>query len=180
MSLPIGSRAILASVAIVAIVAGCSNGASATPNATVAAGTPEAPVATTPAASTPVTTPAASAAATGSEIDVVTDALGAHITGAGGMTLYLRTSDPAGGSSCTGACASNWPPLTLAAGDTATAGTGVTGALTTFARADGSMQVAIDGHALYYFSGDSAAGQTNGQGVGGVWFVVSPAGAKVG
>lgn len=180
MSLPIGSRAVLASVAIVAIVAGCSSGASATPGATVAAGTPEATVAATPGATTPAATPGASTAATAYEVDIVTDALGAHITGEDGKTLYLRTSDPAGGSSCTAACAGNWPPFTLDAGETVKAGTGVTGALTTFARADGSTQVAIDGHALYYFAGDSAAGQNNGQGIGGVWFVVSPAGAKVG
>ena len=179
MSLPFGSRAILASVAIVAVVAGCSSGASASPNATVAANSPEATIAATPAASTPAATPAASAA-TAYEVDVVTDALGAHVTGEDGKTLYLRTSDPAGGTGCTAACATSWPPFTLDAGETVTGGTGVTGAFTTFARPDGSMQVAIDGHALYYFSGDSAAGQTNGQGIAGVWFVVSPAGAKVG
>jgi len=179
MSLPFGSRAILASVAIVAVVAGCSSGASASPNATVAANSPEATIAATPAASTPAATPAASAA-TAYEVDVVTDALGAHVTGEDGKTLYLRTSDPAGGTSCTAACATSWPPFTLDAGETVTGGTGVTGAFTTFARPDGSMQVTIDGHALYYFSGDSAAGQTNGQGIAGVWFVVSPAGAKVG
>jgi len=74
----------------------------------------------------------------------------------------------------------SWPPFTLDTGETVKAGTGVTGALTTFVRSDGKAQVLINGHALYYFSGDSAAGQTNGQGIAGVWFVVSPAGAKVG
>jgi predicted lipoprotein with Yx(FWY)xxD motif len=181
MSLSVGSRAILASVAVIAIVAGCSSSSpSATPGATVAAGTPGAPAATTPAATTPVATPAPSAAATANEVDVVTDALGAHITGVGGKTLYLRTSDSTNTTTCTGGCTSNWPPFTLAAGATVTAGTGVTGALSTFARPDGSMQVTIAGHPLYYFAGDSAAGQTNGQGLAGVWFVASPAGAKVG
>jgi predicted lipoprotein with Yx(FWY)xxD motif len=180
MSLLHGSRAILTSVAVIAIVAGCSNGASASPQATAAAATVAPTEAASPAASTPAPTAAPSAAATAYEIDVVTDALGAHITGEDGKTLYLLTSDPANGTSCTGDCAGNWPPFTLDAGETATAGAGVTGTITTFARPDGSMQVAIDGHALYYFAGDSAAGQTNGQAIGGVWFVVSPAGAKVG
>jgi predicted lipoprotein with Yx(FWY)xxD motif len=180
MSLFPGSRAILTSVAVIAIVAGCSNGASASPQATLAATTPEATGATSPGATAAAATPGASSAAEVYEVDVVTDALGAHITGEDGRTLYLRTSDPAGGSSCTGNCATTWPPFTLDTGETVTAGTGVTGALTTFARSDGSTQVLIDGHALYYYSGDSAAGDTTGQGIGGVWFVVSPAGAKVG
>lgn len=181
MSLPFGSRAILASVAIVAIVAGCSSGASATPAATAtAAATPEASVAATPAPSAPAATPAPSAAAEAYEVDVVTDALGAHITGEDGKTLYLRTSDPAGGSSCTAACATTWPPFTLDAGETVKAGAGVTGALTTFVRSDGKTQVLINGHAVYYYAGDSAAGDSTGQGIAGVWFVVSPAGAKVG
>jgi predicted lipoprotein with Yx(FWY)xxD motif len=175
-----GSRSILTSVAVLAIVAGCSSGASATPGTTVAAATPEATVAATPAATAPAATPLPSAAATANQVNVVTDSLGAHITGEDGKTLYIRTSDPANGTGCTGDCTSNWPPFTLGAGETVTAGAGVTGALTTFARPDGSMQVAIAGHAVYYFAGDSAAGQTNGQGILGVWFVASPAGAKVG
>jgi len=178
MSLPIGPRAILASVAIVAIVAACSNGA-ATTGPTVAS-TPEATVAATTAPTTAAGTSAPSAAATAIEVDVVSDALGAHITGEAGKTLYVRTSDSTNTTTCTGGCTSNWPPFTLGAGATVTAGTGVTGTLATFARPDGSMQVTINGHPLYYFAGDSAAGQNNGQGLAGVWFVASPVGAKVG
>ena len=178
-----GLRAILASVAVIAIVAGCASGATASPQATAAAtpgATPAAtPLATTPAATGAPVTPAPSTAAAAYEVGVVTDNLGPHITGEDGKTLYLRTSDPAGGSSCTGGCAGTWPPFTLDAGETVTAGAGVTGTLTTFARADGSMQVAINGHALYYYAGDSAAGQSNGEGIGGVWFVVEPSGAKM-
>ena len=53
----------------------------------------------------------------------------------------------------------------------------MTGALTTFARADGSMQVAINGMPLYYFAKDAKAGDTNGQALNGKWFVASPTGA---
>jgi len=180
MSLPIRSRAILASAAVIAIVAGCSNGASASPQATAAAATVAPSVAASPAATEAASTPGASAAATAYEVDVVTDALGAHITGEDGKTLYIRTKDSTNTTTCTGDCASNWPPFTLDAGETVTAGTGVTGTLSTFARPDGSMQVTIGGLPLYYFAGDSAAGQNNGQAIGGVWFVASPAGAKVG
>ena len=58
-----------------------------------------------------------------------------------------------------------------------TPGAGVTGALTTFARPDGTMQVAINGFPLYYYSGDTKAGDTTGQGKFGKWFVASPTGA---
>ena len=87
------------------------------------------------------------------------------------MTLYVRTSDPAGGSSCTGGCATAWPPLTVAAGTQALAGTGVSGALGTFGRTDGSLQVTYNGHALYYYAADTKSGDTTGQGVGRIWFV---------
>jgi predicted lipoprotein with Yx(FWY)xxD motif len=97
--------------------------------------------------------------------------LGTYLTGAGGMTLYVRTSDPAGGSSCTGGCATAWPPLTVAAGTQALAGTGVSGSLGTFARPDGSLQVTYNGQALYYYAADTKSGDTTGQGVGGIWFV---------
>ena len=53
----------------------------------------------------------------------------------------------------------------------------MTGTLTTFARPDGTMQVAYNGIPLYYFAKDTKAGDTTGQGVGGKWFVASPTGA---
>jgi predicted lipoprotein with Yx(FWY)xxD motif len=93
------------------------------------------------------------------------------------MTLYIRTSDPAGGSSCTDGCASAWPPLTVTAGMQPLAGTGVTGTLATFARSDGSLQVTYNGRALYYYASDTKPGDTTGQGVGGVWFVAPVSGS---
>ena len=129
-------------------------------------------------AGSPAPTPPASSApgvpAAGASITVGTGtspALGTYLTGAGGMTLYVRTSDPPGGSSCTGGCATAWPPLTVAAGTQVLAGTGVSGALGTFARPDGSLQVTDDRQALYYYAADTKAGDTTGQGVGGTWFV---------
>ena len=103
-------------------------------------------------------------------------ALGVILTGAGGKTLYILTKDTANASTCAGACATNWPPLTVPTGGTAAGGSGVTGTLSTFARADGTSQVAHNGMPLYYFAGDTKAGDTNGQGSGGVWFVATPAG----
>ena len=54
--------------------------------------------------------------------------------------------------------------------------------LATITRSDGSKQVAYGGHPLYYFAGDSATGDTNGEGVDGFgakWWVVSPSGASI-
>jgi predicted lipoprotein with Yx(FWY)xxD motif len=136
-------------------------------------------------AGSPVPTPPASSApgvpAAGASITIGTGTspvLGTYLTGAGGMTLYVRTSDPAGGSSCTGGCATAWPPLTVAAGTQALAGTGVSGALGTFARPDGSLQVTHNGQALYYYAADAKSGDTTGQGVGGIWFVAPVTGTS--
>lgn len=107
--------------------------------------------------------------------------LGAFLTGAGGKTLYVLTKDTANASTCTDKCATNWPPLTVPAGGAGvTPGAGVTGTFSTFARADGSMQVAINGKPLYYFAGDTKSGDTTGQGQGGVWFAAAPDGTATG
>jgi len=103
-----------------------------------------------------------------------TGSAGTYLTGVGGMTLYTFAKDSANTSACTGKCATNWPPLIVPAGTSPTAGAGISGALTTFARADGSLQVAYGGKPLYYFANDQAAGDTNGQGVGGFWFIAQP------
>ena len=89
-----------------------------------------------------------------------------------GMTLYERTSDPAPGSNCTGPCAHMWPPL-LSNG-TAKSMASIGGKLTVYLTANGK-QVEYNRHPLYTYSGDMAPGQTNGQGVGNVWQVVTAA-----
>jgi predicted lipoprotein with Yx(FWY)xxD motif len=99
---------------------------------------------------------------------------GDHLTGEGGRTLYVFGNDSANTSKCDGGCATTWPPFTIAGDDQLKAGSGVTGKLTTFARTDGSMQVAYGGSPLYYYAADKAAGDTNGQGVGDVWYIAQP------
>lgn len=89
------------------------------------------------------------------------------LTNAGGMTLYYRTSDTPT-SVCSGGCASTWPPV-LSSTMPSVSGT-LPGTFSLLNDANGS-QVAYNGHPLYTYSGDSAPGQTNGQGFGGVWFV---------
>ena len=98
----------------------------------------------------------------------------ARLTGEDGKTLYVFKKDGPGVSACSGDCATNWPPFTIAANDTLAPGAGVTGALATFKRDDGTMQVTYNGAPLYYFAADKAAGDTNGQGIGGNWFVAAP------
>ncbi|MGH2615587.1 MAG: hypothetical protein ACRDJC_10140 [Thermomicrobiales bacterium] len=99
--------------------------------------------------------------------------VGAFLTDAEGMTLYLFTPDTTPGeSACYDQCAENWPPLTP--GDDMTLPTGVPGDLSTIERTDGTQQVAYNDIPLYYFAQDQAAGDIVGQAVGGVWFVVPP------
>jgi len=130
-----------------------------------------------PAASTPV---AAGSSPTVFTVDLHQDAdLGQILSGAAGKTLYMLTKDPSGSSTCTGSCATTWPPFTIGAADSAVAGAGVSGSIGTIMRADGGSQVAINGHPLYYYSGDAAAGDTNGEGTKDVWFVVSANGTAV-
>jgi predicted lipoprotein with Yx(FWY)xxD motif len=90
------------------------------------------------------------------------------------MTLYTLSADTGGMSSCSSACASIWPPVTVAAGVTP-AGTGTKGTLATTTRSDGSLQVTYNGQPVYTFVGDKSAGATTGNGIksfGGTWSVV--------
>lgn len=91
------------------------------------------------------------------------------LTNAQGLTLYYRTSDTAS-SVCSGSCATAWPPM-LSTSVPASA-TSLPGKITLLTDTNGS-QLAYNGHPLYTFSGDNAAGQMNGDGIGGVWFVVT-------
>jgi predicted lipoprotein with Yx(FWY)xxD motif len=99
----------------------------------------------------------------------------------GGRAVYLWAKDGMNMSACTGACASAWPPVPATGTLTATGGAQASD-LGTITRSDGTKQVTYDGHALYFFAGDSAAGQTNGQGsdsFGAKWWLVAPSGAKI-
>ena len=102
------------------------------------------------------------------------------VVSATGKTLYHYGAENKNAVKCTGACAAQWPPLLIAAGKKPAAGTGVTASkLGTVKRPDGKTQVTYGGYALYLFSGDSRAGQVNGQGLAGIWHAVAPSGAVV-
>jgi predicted lipoprotein with Yx(FWY)xxD motif len=108
--------------------------------------------------------------------------LGMVLVDGSGRTLYLFEKDQPDQSACSGACAAAWP-VDNSSG-TPKAGSGVKASLLgTITRSDNTTQVTYNHHPLYYYSGDSGAGQQNGQGLnafGAAWFVVAPAGGKVG
>jgi predicted lipoprotein with Yx(FWY)xxD motif len=100
----------------------------------------------------------------------------AVVTNSAGKTLYWFVPDTSTTSKCTGSCSTYWPPVT----GPVTAGSGVTGTLSTITRPDGTTQATYDGHPLYTYVGDSAAGQAKGNGLnisGGVWYEMTVSGA---
>jgi predicted lipoprotein with Yx(FWY)xxD motif len=99
--------------------------------------------------------------------------LGRVLTGPNGLTLYTLASDSTNKSTCHGDCAVNWPPFKVKAGSVVSGGSGVTGKFGTIASGS-ARQVTYRGRPLYYFSGDSSAGDANGQGIGMVWYVAKP------
>ena len=153
------------------LLAACSTAATPSPTAAPPSAAPPSAIASAaPTAASPST-----AAGETYEVKVATDAkLGKFLAGENGMTLYVFKKDTANVSNCFNGCAQAWPPFTLDAGEQVKAGAGVTGALTTFARSDGTMQVAYKGAPLYYYATDTKAGDVTGQNVGGVWFVAAP------
>lgn len=104
--------------------------------------------------------------------------LGSYLTATNGMTLYKYTKDTpnSGSSTCTGQCAAIWPPYTVSDASMVTGMSlaGATGTFGTITRADGSIQVTYNGSPLYFYSKDVNPGDVNGQGVGGIWFVMAP------
>lgn len=92
------------------------------------------------------------------------------LTNGQGMTLYYRSSDPAPASTCTGNCAATWPPLLNHNMNIVTSQT-LNGTLTVQQTANGP-QVLYNNHPLYTYVGDNAAGQANGHGLDGVWYVI--------
>ena len=114
-------------------------------------------------------------------IKTVSGADGTFLTDGSGRALYLWVADGLNKSSCAGSCASAWPPLT-ATGTPTASGSASAVDIGTITRADGSKQVTYNGHALYYYVGDTSMGQTNGQGsdeFGADWWLVAPNGSKI-
>ena len=149
------------------LLTACSGGSATSAPTTADSNRPAAPVATS----------------SGSGLDAALRAttnssLGAIVVDGAGRTLYRFDKDSASppASNCEGACEKLWPPVLVG---TQISLTGVNRALLgTIKRADGTVQLTLHGWPLYRYAGDSAPGDVNGEGVGGVWFAVRPTGAK--
>ncbi len=179
----------LARAAATALIAGAvlALALASVPAAAVSYGTPPpaAPATASAMATAPASASATASAAASPAASMTVPAslaLGSHaasvgtvLAGPNGLTLYTLSSDPNGGSICTGQCLTFWPPLVVAPGGTVSGPSGA-GTFATFARSDdGLTQVTLDGRALYYFKNDSQPGDANGEGIqalGGVWHAV--------
>jgi predicted lipoprotein with Yx(FWY)xxD motif len=165
------SRVLMAAaiVSVAGLAAACSGAATAAPASSPSAA---------PAASASASSAAASAPAAGGPV-IMTATVGSNgtlvVASSNGMTVYTFDKDVANGgtSACTGGCIAKWPALTVPAGSTPTAASGITGKLGTITRTDdGTLQVTYNGKPLYFFSGDKAAGDSNGIYTG--WSAVKP------
>jgi predicted lipoprotein with Yx(FWY)xxD motif len=129
------------------------------------------------------TTTAASSTAAGATLSAATNSkLGKQIVvDSAGMTVYLFVPDGTSKTSkVPSAVKANWPAV-KGPSSAPTVGAGLDQSkVAADMQADGSDQVAYGGHLLYTFSGDKAPGDANGQGLGGNWYAVSPAGNRVG
>lgn len=170
-------RGSLAALAIGAIVAACG-GDGATTGPTTAVTIPPATTSPTDAATTGPSTGGSAKV----ELELEDASVGDYVTGENGLALYIFTPDAAapGKSVCNGDCATNWPPLVVDDLADVAAGEGITGELGTVTRDDGTTQVTLGGNPLYYFKGDAAAGDTNGQGLNDVWWLAGADGKGIG
>jgi predicted lipoprotein with Yx(FWY)xxD motif len=167
--------AVTALIGVSVLVAACGSSGSASTAATTGSGAAgSSATASTSATATP-------AASKGAAVSVTKGKEGTFLTGAGGRALYLWVADSKGMSSCSGACAKAWPPLTTKGKPVGT-GSVKSSQLGTIKRSDGTEQVTYNGHPLYYFEGDPKSGTTTGQGsdaFGAKWWLVTPAGAAI-
>lgn len=149
------------------LAAACSSGTSSSSSA--------------PTTGQSASTPGSAAATSSTVIATASSSAGPVLINGSGQAVYLWAKDGKDMSDCTAACASAWPPVP-ANGKVTAAGSAMSSGLGTITRADGTKQVTYDGHPLYYFAGDSGAGQANGQGsdnFGAKWWLVTPSGTDV-
>ena len=163
----------LATIALA--VAGCGGSSGAEGGSAYGGGTSQ----STAAASAPAA-PASNGSGAAS-ITLANSDLGKILVNSKGQTLYLFQADKGSVSTCSGACASAWPPVTTEGAPIASAGVS-SAKLGTTRRSDGTTEVVCNGHPLYTFAGDSSPGETTGEGnegFGAEWDVVSASGNKI-
>jgi predicted lipoprotein with Yx(FWY)xxD motif len=157
-------------------VAGCGSGGGSSSGKTESNGYPAT------SASTTSKSAAASGAGAGTVITTEHTPLGTILAaGPKRLTVYLFAADTGSTSTCSGACAQVWPPVTTT-GAPKVEGEAVAADLGTTTRSEGAKQVTYKGHPLYWYVSDSKAGETTGQGVqsfGAAWWVLSPSGSEI-
>lgn len=125
----------------------------------------------------------ATTASAGSKATVKTmksASFGTVLVDSSGRALYRYTPDKKGKSTCTGGCLTYWPPLVVTGAAKPVAGAGVKASLLgTIKAAHGMRQVTYAGFPLYRYKADTKAGEFEGQGEDGSWYVVSTSGALV-
>src|SRR4051794_31256774 len=120
-------------------------------------------------------------AAQGGGLATTSTSVGTILTDGDGQSLYSFAADTKGVSNCSGSCASYWPPVPVT-GAVPKDPQGVTAQLGELTRDDGTKQLTVDGLPMYTYVGDSAKGDTNGQGLnqsGGLWWVVATNGTSI-
>jgi predicted lipoprotein with Yx(FWY)xxD motif len=183
------NRLLIALTAVGLVVAACAGSTSPTatprpaatatpaaaPTATAAPAATAAPVATSTSAPAATGTPAAA----GATVELATSELGEILVDSAGMTLYGFTPDePTGEPTCYDQCAAAWPALIV--DDDFTVGDGLDMAdFSTATRTDGGTQLKLGIYPLYYFANDEAPGDTNGQGLNEIWFVIGADGELI-
>jgi predicted lipoprotein with Yx(FWY)xxD motif len=173
-------------VPIVALIAAGCGGNSSSPSgsASTPSGSSSGTNASAPSnayGAAPAQTPASTGAAGASVVSTGKGKPGTFLVDAQGRTLYLWAADTGSSSTCSGECASDWPPL-LTKGAPKASGGAKASLLGTTKRADGTLEVTYAGHPLYTFEGDKQSGQATGQGsdaFGADWWVVTPAGKAI-
>jgi len=167
---PTGPRLTSCVAGVVLVTAAATGLAACSSSASTSAAAPSLAASTS-------TTPAVTGTAT---VRVGTTPAGTVLVTSTGRTLYEFSADSAGRSTCTGSCAQYWPPVP--APTTPAAGSGVSATLGSLARADGTRQLTVNGYPVYTYAGDSASGQSSGQGLtasGGQWWVVGASGTRI-
>ena len=176
-----GTLGVLGATGLLALaLAGCGSGGGTTSSSASSSGSAY------PQSTATTTSAPASTAASGAGVATISVAhngtLGSIlVAGPKGRTVYLFAADKGPSSTCSGACAEVWPPVTTT-GNPKAAGGAVGANLGTITRSDGTKQVTYKGHPLYYYVGDPNGGDTSGQGInsfGAAWYVLSPSGSEV-
>ena len=183
MNMLIGRRVVTAAAAVglALLAAACSSStptASSAGSAGSATSTATSASTSAPSASAPAPSATASAAAAAAvELKTESTKLGTVLADKKGKTVYWFAKDTSTTSACTGACATAWPPVLGM--PQAASGSSLTGKFGTIRRSDGTVQATYNGHPLYTFEGDTAPGQTNGNGViafGAAWSAITISG----